>query len=120
MNKVLEIGCGQGFFSSVLAKKKNTTVVGIDLSKSDIEVAKGRYPQIDFKYMNAEKLKFQDKSFNEVYALDVLEHVDNLEKVVSEVSRVLKKGGIFHINVPAEKSEKWLISIRPTYFKEIH
>ncbi len=118
--KVLEIGCGQGFFSSVLSSSKDKKITGIDLSSKDIDIAKKRYPHINFLWMNAEKLKFKKDMFDEIYALDVLEHVDNLERVLSEVSRVIKKGGLFYVNIPAEKSEKWLLKLRPNYFKEIH
>jgi SAM-dependent methyltransferase len=52
--------------------------------------------------------------------MDILEHVDNLDLVLTQCARVVKKGGKFIINVPAEKSEAWLLKIRPTYFKEIH
>ncbi len=118
--KILEIGCGQGFNSHLLAKSKNHKVVGIDLSKKEIQIAKKRYPQVDFRVMNAEKLDFKNASFDKVYAMDILEHVDKIEKVIYEVGRVLKKKGYFVVNVPYHKSEKWLLKIRPTYFKEIH
>lgn len=120
MKKVLEIGCGQGFNSFVLSKNRQITVFGIDLSREDIKIAKERYSTINFLEMNCEKMDFKDKSFDAVYAFDVLEHVNNLEKTLSEVYRVLKEGGGFIINVPHYKSESWLVKLRPTYFKEIH
>jgi SAM-dependent methyltransferase len=120
MHKILEIGCGQGFNCYVFSKKYDSQVYGIDLSKENINICKNRYPNIDFQIMSAEKMKFKKNMFNEVFALDILEHVDNLEKVIKEVNRVLNMGGKFIINVPHPKSEKWLLSIRPTYFKEIH
>ncbi len=120
MKRVLEIGCGQGFNSYVLAKKKENEVVGIDLSKEDIKVARERYSHIKFLQMNCEKMSLENNYFDEVYAYDVLEHVDNLQKTISEVRRVLKKKGKFIINVPHYNSEKWLLKLRPTYFKEIH
>lgn len=119
-NNILEIGSGQGFNASVLAKNKNNKVYGIDLSKEDILISRKRYPGITFHRMSAEKLIFQNNCFDEVYALDVLEHVDNLKKVLSEVSRVLKKNGVFKINIPHYKSEAWLLKLRPTFPKEIH
>lgn len=120
MKKILEIGCGQGFNSYLLSKKKGNEIIGVDLFSPDIEIAKRRYPKVDFRVMNVEKLDFKDKVFDEIYAMDILEHVDNLEKVLTECIRVLKVGGKFIINVPAEKSEAWLLSLRPSYFNEIH
>ncbi len=118
--KILEIGCGQGFNTQMLAKNKKNDVIGIDLSKNDIKIAKKRYPTVHFEAMNAEKLKFLDNSFDKIYAMDVLEHVDSIQKVAKEISRVLKKKGILVVNIPFYKSEKWLSKVRPTYFKEIH
>jgi|GEM_PF-1287775 len=120
MKNILEIGCGQGFNSYLLSKKKNNKVIGIDMSKENIDVSKKRYPGVDFRVENSEKINFCDNYFDEVYAIDVLEHVDNLDKVSDEITRILKIGGKLIVFVPAEKSEKWLLKIRPSYFQEIH
>ena len=121
MKKLLEVGCGQGFNSYVLAKREDVTIIGIDISPEDIQISNNRYAylknNLNFLVMNAEKLKFKNESFDEVYALDVLEHVDNLKRVIDEMDRVLKVGGKFIINIPFYKSEEWLITLRPTYFK---
>jgi ubiquinone/menaquinone biosynthesis C-methylase UbiE len=120
MKRILEIGCGQGFKSHVLSNNKKNLVVGIDLSKKDLKIAKKRYPDIKFMYMNAEKLSFKKNYFDEVHAYDILEHVDHLDLVLNEVNRILKKGGRFFINIPYHKSEYWLLKIRPSFHKEIH
>lgn len=120
MKSILEIGCGQGFNTYLLSKDKQNNVIGIDLSKEDIEISRQRYPNINFLIMNAEKLTFKNNSFDVVYAIEILEHIDHLDKVLSEVKRVLKKGGKFIVSIPYHNSEKWLLKLRPTYFKEIH
>ncbi len=120
MKRILEIGSGQGFNSYILSKNKKTQVIGIDISAEDIRISKERYPHVDFRKMSAEALRFNGNYFDEVYAMDVLEHVDNINKVVSEANRVLKKDGRFIINIPHYATEAILIKIRPTYFKEIH
>ena len=120
MLRILEIGCGQGFHCAMLAQNKSNHVVGIDISEENISTAKKRYPKVDYRLMDVENLTFEDQYFDAIYALDVLEHVDNLNRVIVECNRVLKKGGKFIINVPAEESEKWLLKLRPTYFDEIH
>lgn len=117
---ILEIGCGQGFNAHLLSKNSKNTVTAIDLSPDEIRVSKHRYPEISFLVMNAENLKFRSASFDKVYALEVLEHIDNLDKVLSEISRVLRPNGKLIVSVPCYKSEKWLIKVRPSYFKEIH
>ncbi|HMS22638.1 MAG TPA: class I SAM-dependent methyltransferase [Candidatus Levybacteria bacterium] len=118
--KILEIGCGQGFNTYILSKNKLNTVTGIDLSTVDIKIARQRYPGIDFKKMNAERLVFKRDAFDVVIALQILEHVDNLDKVLDEIVRVLKFKGRLVASIPFYTSEKWLLRVRPTYFKEIH
>lgn len=117
---ILEIGSGQGFYASVLARNKNNKVYGIDISEKDVAISKKRYKGPIYKVMNAERLEFKSVYFDEIYALDILEHVDNLEKVLKETKRVLKKNGLFTVNIPYFKSEKWLLKIRPTFHQEIH
>lgn len=49
---------------------------------------------------SAENLPFDDEFFDNAKAVHVLEHVDNIVRVMDEVSRVCKKGARFHIRVP--------------------
>lgn len=121
MNKkrILDIGCGSGFRTSRLAKP-GLKVYGIDVSGENINKARSRYGDVIFKTMNSEEMGFPRDCFDKVYAIDVLEHVDNITKTLKETRRVLKVGGQFIVLVPAEKSEKWLLKLRPTFHKEIH
>ncbi len=120
MKQILDVGCGTGYRSYILSKRKNVKVTGIDISGKNIIKAKDRYPQIKFIRMNAERLSFKNRIFDEVYATDVLEHVDNLAPVVKEMSRVIKPSGKVSVLVPGEKSEKWLLNLRPSFHQEIH
>jgi len=120
MENILEIGCGHGFNTFVLSKLAKSNVIGIDISDEAISVAKKRYPNIHFKLMSVEKLNFGDQYFNKVYAIDVFEHVDDLNQVINEISRVLRRKGKLIVNIPAIRSELFLLRIRPTYFNEIH
>ncbi len=120
MKRILDLGSGEGYFTYLLSKKKNNKVVGIDFSPENVKISKKRYPRVEYKVMDCENLKFKDNYFDEIYAMDVLEHVDNLGKVLKEVKRVLKPNGKFVVNIPYHKSEYWLLKIRPTFHKEIH
>lgn len=120
MKRILDIGCGTGYRTSKLKTSPNIKVVGIDISKQNIAQAEKRYLDIQFRVMSAEKILYPDNYFDEINAVDVLEHIDNLKLAIKEIVRVLKVGGKFNILVPGEKSEEWLLKIRPTYFQEIH
>ena len=95
---VLEVGCGGGILSEEIAKIGYITT-GIDPSESSlntaIEHAKENNLKIKYEKGIGEDLPFQPDSFNVVLCCDVLEHVHDLPKVISEISRVLKNGGIF-------------------------
>ena len=82
MKFILELGSGEGYLTFLLSKKKENKVIGIDFSPDNIKVSKKRYPKADYRLMNCEKMTFKDSYFDEIYAMDILEHVDNLEKVI--------------------------------------
>lgn len=101
--KILDIGCHGGTFTKIIAQKtKAKEIYGIDISKKAIEFAKKRLPKFKFQVASAEYLPFTSGFFDGVTCLEVLEHVDDPEKVLSEIKRVLKKGGWLVILVPTE------------------
>jgi len=91
---ILEIGCGNGVDSITFGKKTKAKVVGIDISPDAIKAANESNDLKNVKFMvgDAEKLDFKDDQFDLVYSMAVL-HSTDLDKSISEVSRVLKKGG---------------------------
>ena len=73
--------------------------MGIDPSASSLATARTHAQQagldIDYRVGVGENIPFADESFEIVYSSDVLEHVNGLEKVIAEIARVLKPGGVF-------------------------
>lgn len=120
MLRILELGCGKGRHADYLRKKYHAEVYGVDVTESSIELARAQYPQVKFYTMPAEKLEFEGNFFDAIYAYDVLEHVDDLAKAISEIARTIKSGGKLIVNLPHPKSEAWLGKIRPTYAAEMH
>lgn len=95
---VLEVGCGGGILCEEIARMGfNTT--GIDPSGASLRVAAKHSAEnnlkINYKIGTGENLPFENNSFDVVLCCDVLEHVHDLPKVISEISRVLKNRGIF-------------------------
>jgi 2-polyprenyl-6-hydroxyphenyl methylase/3-demethylubiquinone-9 3-methyltransferase len=95
---VLEVGCGGGILSEEIAGLGFITT-GIDPSESSLRTAAEHSVanKLLIKYVNGygEDLPFGAASFDVVLCCDVLEHVRDLPKVISEISRVLKNGGVF-------------------------
>jgi 2-polyprenyl-6-hydroxyphenyl methylase/3-demethylubiquinone-9 3-methyltransferase len=93
---VLDIGCGAGILTNALSKVGHT-VYGIDLSPSSLEVAKKHdaTKKVSYQVANAYALPCEEETFDVVCAMDVLEHVEEPNLLISEASRVLKPGGLF-------------------------
>jgi len=97
--KVLDAGCGYGYYSVLLAKR-GATVTGIDISEKMIELAKENAytasAACQFLVCDMQDLSvFTENSFNMVISSIVVGYLDNLKKAFSEVFRVLNPNGVF-------------------------
>ncbi len=118
--RYLDAGCGVGRYIGQRAQQQAGEYFGVDIDPANIKIAAKNYPAVNFEVMSVENLKFPDSYFDIVWSRDVLEHVDNLQVTAREMARVLVRGGKLVVKVPAARSERWLLRVRPTYFKEIH
>ena len=94
----LEVGCGGGVLCEEIARM-GFDVTGIDPSLPALEIATRHAEagglKIKYEQGTGEAIPYGDNSFDVVFCCDVLEHVRDLPKVVSEISRVLKPGCVF-------------------------
>lgn len=115
--RVLDVGCGNGILTRTLYESApQLEFWGIDKSKRQIAKAKSYAAHIHYKVANAEKLPFAANYFNAVVCFEVLEHVDSIAKVMGEVNRVLKKGGIFYLTTPLEGDTKNLYGMLNKFY----
>ena len=91
---VLEVGCGTGNYLSRIKNKPSITV-GMDVSQKMLERARAKLPDAALTRSKAEFLPFSDRTFDAVYSIQVLHHVTDRNKFVSETFRILKPGGRF-------------------------
>lgn len=88
--KVLDLGCGTGYGSNLLSK--SFEVFAVDSDKEAISYAKKHYSgSVSFIVANAVFLPFGDDEFDAVCSFEVLEHIEDDRKMLSEIKRVLKK-----------------------------
>lgn len=118
----LEVGCGLGYFSEK-AFKMGAKVTGIDVGGKLVQKTKQRVPKGNFFVVSASKLPFKDNVFDTVLSTEVIEHVDMQQKAISEMCRVLRKGGILVITTPNKIFKPLfdlmsLINIRPYHGNE--
>ena len=94
----LDVGCGGGILAEEFASM-GFVVAGIDPSEQSIAIAKQHAESmgltIDYTLGTGESIPYADNTFPVVYCCDVLEHVRDLPKVISEIYRVTKPGGYF-------------------------
>lgn len=89
----LDIGCGTGVHTKVLAKH-SINVIGIDISSNMLEEAKKKeIKNATFKYMDALHTEFQDQTFDCVLSMAALEFIHDKSKFFDECFRILKPGG---------------------------
>jgi 2-polyprenyl-6-hydroxyphenyl methylase/3-demethylubiquinone-9 3-methyltransferase len=112
--KTLDVGCGGGLLSEELARM-GCVVTGVDPSEQSLEAARAHARQeglaIDYRQATGEALPFPDATFDLVCCCDVLEHVDDLPRVISEIGRVLRPGGIFLYDTINRTFRSWLVII---------
>ena len=97
--KILDAGCGIGGSTIWLAKNFNVSVVGITLSKKQLEKAKQLaknhevQDRVEFHLQNFLQTKFPDNHFDIVWAIESVCHAENKKQFLAEAYRILKPGG---------------------------
>lgn len=113
--KLLDLGCGNGIFTSNLISHSNE-IIGIDLSEKNIEIARGNIPlnnNTQFVVADAETFN-NDIKYDCIISNMVLMDVMNVDRIVCNISKLLVKNGelIFSITHPCYWPVYW------NYYKE--
>jgi len=99
---LLDAGCGAGYGSHHLASVSARSVTGIDISRETIDYALSNYthPNLRFIQSDIRSLPFHSDTFDSVVAFEILEHIQDHERFLSESKRILKPEGILIISTP--------------------
>lgn len=125
--EILDIACGTGDFSIVIANHSHpdTHIQGVDLSEGMLEVMRekvakaGLESRISAEQGNSEEMRFADDSFDRVTIAFGIRNFEHRETALREILRVLKPGGklvILELSVPANPVIKWCYNL---YFTKI-
>ena len=96
---VLEIGCGIGGVIGELRRVPNLRLTGSEVYIQGLRYARAKLPGVEFIQLDATEMPFHDR-WDVVGAFDVLEHIDADRRVMTQVFRALRPGGLFIVTVP--------------------
>lgn len=118
--RAIEIGCGEGFSTERLHEMLPESV---HMSASEfvaelVPRAQERNPDITVIQESVYDLTHKDASFDLVFLLEVMEHLDYPEKALEEIHRVLKPDGVLIVGVPREPLWRVLNMARGKYLKD--
>jgi SAM-dependent methyltransferase len=100
----LDIGCGAGYGVAQLAQRGGE-VWGIDIANEAIAYARAAYPlaNVRFARASATAIPFGDSSFDLITAFEVIEHLTDWRKLLSEARRLLTPDGVFLVSTPNKR-----------------
>jgi SAM-dependent methyltransferase len=114
--RVVDVGCGRGYFAGLLATKTNSRVTAVDFQVDPKLHA--RYGNVAFVQGAIEHLPFSDAQFDTVICTHTLEHIIAFEHAVAELRRVCARKLI--LVVPCEREYKYSFNMHVHFFPYTH
>ena len=102
---ILDIGCSSGFLLQDLhSALPEAALIGADYLSSLVNRAISNVPDVPFLQFDLRTCPLQDETVDGATALNVLEHIDNDEEALRQMHRILRRGGVAHVEVPSGPS----------------
>lgn len=119
--RTIEIGCGEGLSTKRLVAMlpKGFTIEASEYVKHQIPYARKNNPGVKITEESIYELKHNKSTFDIVFLLEVLEHLDYPDMALKEINRVMKPGGYLIIGVPREPIWRGLNMLRGKYLKDL-
>jgi MPBQ/MSBQ methyltransferase len=118
-SRILDVGCGIGGSSRILAKYYGFNVTGITISPAQVKRARELTPfglNCNFQVMDALNLEFEDGSFDGVWSVEAGAHMNDKTKFADEMMRTLRPGGYFAL---ADWNSRDLKEYPPSFFEKL-
>jgi 2-polyprenyl-3-methyl-5-hydroxy-6-metoxy-1,4-benzoquinol methylase len=97
--RVLDVACGEGYGTSLLASARATSIVGADIDAATVEHVRSQYG-LEAHEADIRSLPFEDEAFDLVVSFETIEHVEDPERALDELARVLGPDGLMLISTP--------------------
>jgi len=112
--QVLDVGCGNGVISRSLGEK-GFNVQGVDVSPKAIERARSlnKFSNVKFDVVSAEQLVANGQQYHAVICSEVLEHLNEPNKLLKVLHEILKEDGVLIVTVPNGKGPREVLITKP-------
>lgn len=97
--RILEVGCGAGRLTNYLTQR-GFNIIGFDISRNLIKEGNMCYPDAIKFLTSGDSMPFSDSTFDIILSFDILEHISDVKKHLSEVRRILKNCGFYMFQTP--------------------
>jgi len=99
---VLDIACGTGFGTHMIAGKTKGKVIGGDIAEEAVVESSSRWKKenLEFKVMDGTKMEFPDNYFDKIVSFETIEHTGQYREMAAEFARVLKPSGLLILSTP--------------------
>ena len=117
-SRILDVGCGIGGSSRILAKYYGFNVTGITISSAQVKRARELTPyslNCNFQVMDALDLKFEEGSFDAIWSVEAGAHMNNKIRFADEMLRTLRPGGYLAL---ADWNSRDLKAFPPSFFEK--
>jgi len=99
-DRVLDLGCGDGWFCAALAEAGVVNVLGVDVAAEAVRRARARHPQLRFEVCGETALPLASASVDAIWCSEVIEHVRDGLGLLGECARVLEPRGRLLVTTP--------------------
>lgn len=97
---LLDLGCGDGRLVPVWQSIVSGEAYGLELSPKAVEVASRMFPSVNYTEGDATNTPYENDKFDIIICQEVIEHVEEQQKLIDECGRILKKGGYLILTTP--------------------
>lgn len=121
---VLDIACGDGYGSSLLAETA-TKVTGVDISEETINQARKKYTNVNLNFAASDALRFFENSselFDVIVSFETIEHIAEYKILVRQMRAHLTPGGYLILSTPNKQFSDWIAgdTFNPYHVKEFY